>query len=225
MADKIEKETLEASLNEKLEKSKGMVFAVAAVVIVAIVAVAVVATVKSKITEKGIEQVDTISYILTNESKDLSDSDIAARQKKALDDLSSLTSKGGVVGLRANMLAAEIKYAQKNYSEARDFWLKAVEVKKNAYTAPLCYYNAAACSENLKDTDGAIAYYKAASEAEDFLLVDHALFSLGRVNESAKKYDDAKEAYNRLTSLHSSSKWADLAKSRLIALSIAGNIQ
>ena len=217
MADKIEKETLEASLNEKLEKSKGMVFAVAAVVVLAIVAVAVFATVKSKITEKGIEQIDTISYVLTNESKDLSESDIAARQNKALEELSSLTSKGGVVGLRANMLAAEIKYAQKNYSEARDFWLKAAEANKNAYTAPLCYYNAAACSENLNDTDGAIAYYKAASENEDFLLVDHALFSLGRVNEAAKKYDDAKAAYDKLNELHSSSKWANLAKSRLIA--------
>lgn len=225
MADKIEKETLEVSLNRKLEKSKGMVFAVCSVVIVAIVAVAVVAAVKSKITEKGIEQVDTISYTLTNESKDLSDSDIAARQNKALEELSSFTSKKGVVGLRANMLSAEIKYAQKNYSEARDFWLKAAEAKKNAYTEPLCYYNAAVCSENLSDTESAISYYKAASEKEDFLLIDHALFSLGRVNEAAKKYDDAKAAYEKVGELHSSSKWADLAKSRLIALSIAGSIQ
>lgn len=225
MADKIEKETLANSLNKTLEKSKGIVFAVAAVVVVVIVAVAVVATVKSKFTEKGIAQVDTISYNLTNDAKDLSEADVAARQNKALEELASLTEKNGVVGLRANMLTAEIKFSQKNYEDARASWLKAVQAKDKNYTTSLCYYNAAVCSENLNDSEKAIAYYKAASEDEDFLLVDHALFSLARVNEDAKNYEEAKAAYEKLNALHSSSSWAQLAKTRLIAMKNAGNIQ
>ena len=225
MTDKTEKLTIADSLNKTLEKSKGFVFAVAAIIVVLIVAVAVFATVKSKTTEKGIEQLDLISYTLTNEASGLSAEDITARQNKALEDLASLTSKSGVIGLRANMLVAEIKFAQKNYEEARSAWLKAVEAKSKAYTASLCYYNAAVCSEELNDSDNAIAYYKAASEDGDFLLVDHALFSLGRVNESAKKYDDAKAAYEKLVELHSSTSWAELAKTRLISLKVAGNIQ
>ncbi|WP_294430248.1 tetratricopeptide repeat protein [uncultured Treponema sp.] len=227
MADKNEKETLATSLNSALEKSKGLVFAVAAVVVLVIVAVAVVATVKSKATANGIEQIDTISYNLTNvssEEKDLSAEDIAARQTKALEELASLSGKSGVVGLRANMLVAEIKFAQKNYEEARAAWLKAAEVKKNAYTASLCYYNAAVCSENLGDTENAVAYYKSASEDKDFLLVDHALFSLGRVNESAQKYEDAKAAYEKLSELHPTSSWAQMAQSQLISLKVAGKI-
>ncbi len=225
MTDKTEKLTIADSLNKTLEKSKGFVFAVAAIIVVVIVAVAVFATVKSKTTEKGIEQLDLISYTLTNEASELSAEDVTARQNKALEDLASLTSKSGVIGLRANMLVAEIKFAQKNYEEARSAWLKAVEAKSKAYTASLCYYNAAVCSEELNDSDNAIAYYKAASEDGDFLLVDHALFSLGRVNESAKKYDDAKAAYEKLVELHSSTSWAELAKTRLISLKAAGNIQ
>ena len=225
MTDKNEKETLADSLNNALEKSKGIVFAVAAVIVVAIIAVAVFATLKSKSTEKGIEQVDSISYALTNEAKDLSNEDVAARQNKALEDLAALTEKCGIVGIRANMLVAEIKFSQKKYDEARAAWLKAATAMNKIYTVPLCYYNAAVCSEELGDTDGAISYYKSASEEPEFILVDHALFSLARVNETAGKYDDAKAAYEKLVELHSSSSWAQLAKSRLIALKAAGNIQ
>ena len=225
MIEKTEKQTIETSLNSVLEKSKGIVFAVAAVVVVVIVAIAVFATVRAKSIEKGISQVDSIAYNLTNDSKDLSEADIAARQDKALEELAVLSDKSGVVGLRANMLVAEINFSKKNYDAARQAWLKAVQAKNNNYTTSLCYYNAAVCSENLNDSDNAIAYYKSASEDEDFLLVDHALFSLARVNEDVKKYDDAKAAYEKLNSLHSSSSWAQLAKTRLIALKNAGNIQ
>ena len=225
MADTNENETLAGSLNKTLEKSKGLIFAITAVIVVAIVAVAVFATLKSKSNEKGIEQIDSISYSLTNESADLSAEDVAARQNKALEELSALTSKGGVVGLRSNMLAAEIKFAQKNYEEARSAWLSAVKASPKAYTASLCYFNAAVCSEELNDSANAIQYYKSASESEDFLLIDHALFSLGRVNETTKNYEDAKAAYDKLVELHSTSSWAQMAKSRLIAMRAAGNIQ
>lgn len=231
MADKIENETLASSLNAKLEKSKGAVFAVCGIVVAAIVVVAVVATVKSKSTAKGIEKLDSISYSLTKDADKLPEgesekaAEITSRQNKALEELASLSDKGGVVGLRANMLIAEIKFAQKNYDAARSAWLKAIAANGKSYTASLCYYNAAVCSENLGDSENAIAYYKSSSEDEDFLLVDHALFSLGRVNESAKKYDDAKAAYEKLVDLHSTSSWAQMAKSRLIALKAGGNIQ
>ena len=122
------------------------------------------------------------------------------------------------------MLVAEIKFAQKNYDEARSAWLKAADVNKKAYTAPLCYYNAAVCCENLNDIDGAVSYYKVASEYEDFVLIDHALFSLGRVNEAAQKYDEAKAAYEKLNEIRPSSNWGKLAKSRIIFLKSAGNI-
>lgn len=225
MIEKNEKVTLADSLGTAIEKSKKSVIVVSVLVVVAIVAVAVCATLRAKSAEKGIEQIDLISYELTSDADGLSETDVAARQATALDALAPLSGKSGVVGLRANMLLAEIKFAQKNYSEARDAWLKAVAAKNKAYTASLCYYNAAVCSENLNDIENAISYYKQATSDEDFLLIDHALYSLGRVNESAAKYDDAKSAYDTLYALHPSSQWAQLAKSRLIALNIAGNIQ
>lgn len=225
MAVKNENETFATTLNAKLEKSKGVVFAITAIVLVVIIAVVVFAILKSQAIEKGIAQFESISYSLTKDAAGLSAEDITARQNKALEDLAPLSEKKGAVGLRANMLIAEIKFAQKNYAEAREAWLKAVEAKSNNYTTSQCYYNAAVCSEELGDADSAISYYKSASEDEDFLLIDHALFSLGRVNETSQKYDDAKAAYEKLFNLHSSSSWGELAKSRLIALKASGLIQ
>ena len=225
MTEKIEKETLASSLNAKLEKSKGAVAVFVAIVVVVIVAVAAFATIKSKTTEKGLELFDSISYSLTDKANDLSKDDVLARENKALEELSALTEKSGIVGLRANMLAADIKFSQKNYEEARSAWLKAIAAKGKNYTTSLCYYNAAVCSEELNDIESAVSYYKSASEDEDFLLIDHALFSLGRVNESAEKYADAKAAYEKLFELRSTSNWGQLAKSRLIALKAAGKIE
>lgn len=230
MAEKQENETLASSLEKTLEKSKGTVIAVAVVIVVIIAAIAIFATVKAKSTESGIEKFESISFALTDKADELSPEDLAARQDKAIEELSLLAAKSGIVGLRANMLIADLKFAQKKYEEARSSWLKAAEIKKSAYTAPLCYYNAAVCSEELGDNDSAISYYKSATESEsakseDFLLLDHALFSLGRVNETAQKFEDAKSAYEKLVELHSTSSWGQLAKSRLIALKANGSIQ
>ena len=224
MADKIQNETLADSLNAKLEKSKGKILACIVVVAVVIATTAIFAAIRSKSISNGIEKIEQISFALTDKATELSKDELTARQNKALEELSNLMQKGGVVGLRANMLVADIKFAQKNYGEAKSAWLKAAELNKNAYTAPLCYYNAAVSSEELSETENAISYYKLASENEDFILIDHALFSLGRVSEFAQKYDDAKSAYEKLVDLRPSANWAQLAKSRLIALNTEGKI-
>ena len=124
-----------------------------------------------------------------------------------------------------NFYLGECLFNEKKYDEARASWLKAISAKAKNYTTSLCYYYAAVCSEELNDTENAISYYKSASEDEDFLLVDHALFSLGRVSESAEKYSDAKSAYEKLFELRSTSNWGQLAKSRLIALKADGKIE
>ena len=63
-----------------------------------------------------------------------------------------------------------------------------------------------------------VSYYEKAVKAEDFFLVDHAYFSLGRVNEAKGNYDAAVEAYEKIGDLHPASKWAPLAKDRIIAI-------
>ena len=169
--------------------------------------------------------IDSVYYSYTKDASSLSDSDIAARQKDVLEKLSSLSGKSGIAGIRSNMLIADILFAQKKYDESRSAWLKAAAAGKKAYTAPLCYYNAAVCSDNLNDSDSALSYYTRAADFEDFLLADHALFNIGRVQEEKGDYSAAKAAYDKIYDLRPASNWAFLGKSRIIALKSEGKLK
>lgn len=247
MAEKVQKESFADRLNASLAKSSKAIGAVFVAIMVVLVAVIVISNVKARATRNGIEQIEAITSSLTKESEIPAEDDNAelteeekvakeaeteakkaeekvARQTTALEQLSSLSSKSGIVGVRANMLIADIKFDQKKYDEARDAYVKAAEGKK-AYTAALNYFNAGVCSEELGDNDSALKYYKSASEDSDFVLVDHVLFSLGRVYEAKSDFENAKSTYKKLNDLHPTTSWGQLAKSRLIALKADGKIQ
>lgn len=141
----------------------------------------------------------------------------------ALAQLAAYTGKSGVAGVRSNMLSAEILFAQKKYAEAADSWIKAAEADDDAYTAPVCYYNAASSYENLEaaDLEKACANYANACEYEDFQMIDRALFNAGRTNEQLGRKDEAKSFYEKLSERENGGSWANLAKSRLIAIDAA----
>lgn len=68
----------------------------------------------SNLNGKGLEDIDSIAYNLTKDSSGLSEEALEVRRVKALSDLDLYNKKSGVVGVRANMLSAEVKYSQKN---------------------------------------------------------------------------------------------------------------
>ena len=170
----VEKKTVAEVLGDFILKNRKALIGFCSFVVIAAVAVVAVVFVNEKNTQTGLEKIDLISYELTNKSYDLGESDISARQEKALGSLAEFTGKSGVVGVRANMLAAEIYFQKKDYSSASSAWLSAAEKGKKSYTAPLAYFNAAVCFEELGDLDKAIVNYKSASEAEDFFEASHA---------------------------------------------------
>lgn len=226
MAEKFnQEETTAEKLDSFLTRNRAPLLTCALVVIVAVVAVLAVVVIGGKSTEKGLAKVDSVYYTLTKDAAGLEGDALVSRQDAALEQLESLAKKGGVVGVRANMLVADLQFQKKNYEAAKAAYLKVAGAKKNAYTAPLAYFNAATCCENLKDLDGALANYTLAADAKDFMFVDHALFSVGRVNEAKGDFKAAQEAYNKLNDTHPSSDWANLAKTRLIALKAAGSIE
>ena len=222
MAD-IKEETLASKLNDSLTKFRGLILTVVLCAIVVVLVVLGVLTISTKSTEKALAQVDEIYYVLTKDASSLEADAVAERQNAALEALGAYAARNGIVGARASLLKAEINFQLGNNEEARNDWVKAASAKKNAYTAPLAYFNAAVASENLNDAEMAAQYYKKAADAEDFLLADHALFSLGRVCEGLGKIDDAKAAYQTLCDSHPDGEWANLAKGRLLALELSAN--
>jgi tetratricopeptide (TPR) repeat protein len=222
---KIEKKTAEDSLNAFVIQYRTILLSVLIILLAAAVAAGIVFNITARATQKNLEKIDTITYTLTKGAAELTGADLTARQDATLKSLLPYAKKGGITGTRANMLSADLLFQKQDYKGSRDAWLKAADLQKKAYTAPIAWFNAAVCSEALNDTDNAITYYEKAAGAEDFLLADHALFSLGRVRESKQDFAGAKAAYQKISDAHPSDTWAELGMSRIIALKAEGKIQ
>lgn len=218
-----EKVSVSEKVASKITAGKTILVAVLVAAVVVIAGFAICSTVVSKGNKKGLTALDSISYTLTKDSAGLSENDLEARRQNALTSLAAYTKKSGVVGVRANMLAGEITYSQKNYESASSYWEKAANKAKNTYTAPLCWYNAAVAYEDMNNLDKAESCYEKAANAKDFVQVTHAKFSLGRVREAKGDKEGAVKAYKDLTDSSSNDSFANLAKSRLIALESEAN--
>ena len=221
----VEKKSLSENLGDFILRNLRVIFVFCGVLLLGAVCAVVVISVNEKTIEKGLGKIDLISYELTNKSYDLSETEIAARQDNAVSSLSELVGKSGIVGVRANMLSAEIYYQKKDFENARSAWLAAAQKGKNTYIAPIAFFNAASCSEELGNLDDAAAGYKSASEVKDFYEAAHALFSLGRVQEAKEDFVAAAASYQALVDKSPEDSWAKLAKNRLVSLKISGKVE
>lgn len=221
----VEKKSLSENLGDFILRNLRVIFVFCGVLLLGAVCAVVVISVNEKTIEKGLGKIDLISYELTNKSYDLSETEITARQDKAVSSLSELVGKSGIVGVRANMLSAEIYYQKKDFENARSAWLAAAQKGKNTYIAPIAFFNAASCSEELGNLDDAAAGYKSAAEVEDFYEAAHALFSLGRVQEAKGDFIAAAASYQALVDKSPEDSWAKLAKNRLVSLKISGKVE
>lgn len=222
MSDKNEKTTASEKLNGFLEKNRKPVlitFIVGLVVVVGFIAAAIVVSTYSK---KNLAAVEAYYYELTDSSTSLEDAEITKRATECIEKLAPYAKKGGIVGVRANMLSAELAYILKDYETAVTYYEAAIAKGKKSYTAPVCYYNMGACYEELGKLSEAEDAYKTAAEFPEFGMVTHAYFSLGRVREAQGNYSGAVEAYTTLNDKGFDDDWSHLAKTRIIDLQSKG---
>lgn len=230
MSDKItkidsEKMDTVSSVNDFLMKNRKPMLFCSAIVVIAIIVGIVFACVTDSIRKRDSIALDNISFELTKAASALSAEELDARRKTAMDKLAAYSSKKNITGARANLLIAELYYQMNDYENARSSYLKVASISNKSYLAPNAYYNAAQCSESLKDYESAVSYYEKALAYDDFAASSHVLFNIGRVKEQLKDYEGAKEAYSKLTSSYSSDEWSKLAKSRLIDFELKGLVK
>ncbi len=215
------------SANQKIEtfllKNRKVILCIAIFVILIAVIVCVSVSVSDSSKRKALSEIDSIGYDFTSNSLDLSETEIASRQEKALERIKPFLSKKGVAGVRANMFAAEVSFQKKDYSNALAFYSAAAEKSKKAYTRSICFYNAAVCAEEIGDFENAVIFYDRAGEDKDFYLSSHAVFSSGRASEEEGNYEDARKRYQNAIDFYDD-EWANLSQSRLIDLRAKGKI-
>lgn len=227
MAEKKEKEVKTASskLNTVLEKNRKLVISCFVAVIAAVAVFIIVEIAASKAKDKNLAAIEALTYELVNDSSSLEEAELTARRDSTLEKVEKYTKKGGVAGVRANMLAAELAYQKKDYEAALAYWDAAAVKSKKSYTAPLANYNKAVCYEQLGKLDEAADAYKAAVDVEDFVLRTHAMFSYGRILETKGQYAEAVKVYQELNDKNPSDTWANLAKTRIIDLKVEGKAE
>lgn len=208
-----------------IEKNKKVLVVLVIVLVCLLVGFTIGSIVGSNARVKDLNEIDTISFALTDGSASLEDAELETRRADAIAALQSFVKKPGVVGSRANMLCAEISYQQKKYEDSISYWNATVSKNKGAYTAPVANYNIAVCYEQLNKLDEAAANYKAAADSNDFVLKTHAKFSYGRVLETQGKIAEAVTVYTELDASNPSDTWAQLAKTRMIALKVEGKAE
>ncbi|MBE6344294.1 MAG: tetratricopeptide repeat protein [Spirochaetaceae bacterium] len=221
--NKEQKKTASEKISNFLAKYRFFLIGIIVACIVVAIVLGIVLTVMDSSKEKALSQLDKIVYSLTQVSAE----ELPAAQDKALDDILALTQgKGGKVAkVRGNMAAAEIYFSRQQWQEACDAWLNAALADEKAYTAAVCYFNAAVAYEELGNSEAALANYEKVLQDSECLFVPRAIFSLGRINESLNDYATASNWYNKLVDEYASDNWASLAKSRLIELEIESKIQ
>lgn len=207
-----------------VEKNHKPIIIISILICVAVIGVCIAYAVIENTNKSNIAKIDAIEYALTKNGSGLTDEEIATRQTAALDAIAPYLKKSGIAGVRANMLAADVSMQKKDYKNSCTYWIAAAEDGKKSYTAPICYYNAAVCSEELNDNQAAETYYTKASEAKDFLLITHTLFSLGRVQETSGDVKKAAATYKKMIDTYPNDGWTKLAQSRLISLEANGKV-
>lgn len=221
MEDK-EVQTASMKLNGFMEKNRKGVIGCAVVVFAVLVAFIVVSIVNNNAKVKALSVIDEITYELTDGSTALEDAELNARCEAALEKVNAYTTKGGIVGARANMLAADITFDMGKYAESAEYWKAVASKGKNSYLGPIAQFNLGVCYEEMKNLDAAAEAYKVAADNKEFVLKAHAKFSYARVLETQAKYADALAAYKDLVEVLPNDTWANLAKSRIISLETSG---
>lgn len=225
MAEKTENKTAGAKLGGFLEKNRKPVIITFVVVLVLVIGFLSVELILSSLAKKDLAKVEGYYYELTALPADTDDSEVTKKATECIENLAAYAKKGGIAGVRANMLSAELAYILKDYDAAISYYEAAITKGKKSYTAPICYYNVASCYEELNKLAEAAQAYKTAAEFAEFGLAPHAYFSWGRVLETSGDYAGAAQAYKTLADKFADDEWAKLANTRLIDLKIQGKAE
>jgi len=218
-----EKKDTVTSIGSFIERYKKAIIVVFLVVLVALIAVIATSAISKHVRKNGFEKLDTLTVELSKaQSGDTVDT--AAEQDILVQAKELASSTSGIVATRAYMFAADIDFKNKNWEYSKESWLNAANAT-NAYTTPICYYNAAVCAEEMGDMDSAIENYNKAIADESFALAPRAYFNIGRIEEQRGNFIAASEIYTQLTDKFSGNDWANLAESRLISLKSEGKLE
>lgn len=209
-----------------VSKNRVVFISLVCLVIAGLIGFTVFEKVSSSAKDKDLGEIEKAEYALVTGTAALENEELKSYYSACLTAIEPYTSKGGIVGARAELLKAEVLFREQDFEAARTSYIAAAKKVKGTYLAPICYFNAASASEEMNDAAKAIEYYTVAANDKEFADPTRAWFAIGRLNEAALDYNKAKEAYEKITAEENGQNpWYNLAKSRILSMQIDGKTE
>jgi TolA-binding protein len=219
-------ERITDKLERFIQKNRKILLVVLGVILVGLVAYGVYTEVLSRAKINA-----TIKVEALQDQFDAWKTEADATKKAAL-ETSLVGSAQGLIAAyprqyeaqRAYTLLGDYYYEKKDFQKAGEDYGKAESAFPKNYLSAVSLFNAAVMAEEKGDEKAAIDLYgRLVKDYEKSTpLVPHALFSIGRLNESQKNYAKAVEAYSKLPEKYPEESWTKMAKDRIIYLAAQG---
>ncbi|MFW5776903.1 MAG: tetratricopeptide repeat protein [Spirochaetota bacterium] len=197
------------------------------VIVVAVVALIIVLSVQNTRTERSLAAVDELREDFDDWLESDAQAQEAAYDLLAEDAASIIDSYPGTyAAARARLIEANALVELERWEEAAGIFLEVAEGTSDTYLAPVSLMDAAIALEHAGDSDRALVIHQRLADeyGDNTAEVPRALFSIGRLNEQADRVADAAEAYRRLIDDYPASSWTNLARNRIITLTVEGRI-
>ena len=122
---------------------------------------------------------------------------------------------------RALMIRGNLQWELEQWQQAGEDFAQAATGFNTGHLTPIALFNAAAAAEQAGNPARAMELLQELVDNHDTVEVPRALFTLGRLAEGQTQTGQALDYYRRLVDSHPGSTWTNLARNRIITLSIA----
>lgn len=231
MAGKPEQLSVSEKLNDFIQKNRKIMAICLVGVIAAIIILVASITIRNQLQSKALSSVDdfenryqVIRPIIMAEDAGAADGNEELWTLQ--DDLAVFQKKNsGYAAARAFALSAAIYQDRKNWQDAETAWINAAKSAEKTYFAPIAYFNAAVAAEEQGSSARALDLYNKSLEyGTSFPAAARAQFSIARIQETMGDKTAALVSYQILISKWPQDQiWANLAHSRILALTIRDN--
>lgn len=201
-------EKMSGSVSTFFEKNKLILIVICAVIVVgilaAIIAVNAVNSAKDKAQIKIAKLEQQYAEVLASDAQDWT---------ALTADLQAMVKGSSYASVKSQYLLGLVYYQQQNYTEASDAFMKAYDLNKSIYLAPLSLANAAACAEEGGDSAKALELYNQIyNDYPESGTAAKALFNVARMYYQQGNTQLAQATFAQVADYYPNSEYGKLAQ-------------
>lgn len=201
-------EKMIGSVSTFFEKNKLILIVICAVIVVgilaAIIAVNAVNSAKDKTQIKIAKLEQQYAEVLASDAQDWT---------ALTADLQAMVKGSSYASVKSQYLLGLVYYQQQNYTEASDAFMKAYDLNKSIYLAPLSLANAAACAEEGGDSAKALELYNQIyNDYPESGTAAKALFNVARMYYQQGNTQLAQATFAQVADYYPNSEYGKLAQ-------------